>query len=199
MSANTTIELRVRRDGAKTELLSPEVGLFTEARGAGSVLTAGESAGTLLVLGRALRLVVPDSVAGRVVNAARERVHAPIGHGDVLYELEPLAATAASAANGPAHSAADAGALVFRAPQSGRFYHRSAPGEPVFASAGSVVTDGQPIGLIEVMKTFTHVVYRANAALPQQATVVRYVAADGGEVRAGDVLVEFERSRRAES
>ncbi|MBK7875645.1 MAG: hypothetical protein IPJ77_07830 [Planctomycetes bacterium] len=194
MSANTTIELRVRRDGAKTELLSPGVGLFTESRGAGNVLVAGETAGALLVLGRAVRLVVPEGVSGRVANAAKDRVHAPVGYGDVLYELEPISAADATGANDAKEAGARAGALVLRSPQSGRFYHRPAPGEPAFANAGSVVADGQPVGLIEVMKTFTHVVYRASATLPAHATLARYVAVDGGEVRAGDALIEFERA-----
>lgn len=190
---SATIELRVRKDGGQLHLLSPGVGLFTEARAAGQVLVACETAGSLLVLGRAVRLVVPEGVSGRVANAARERVHAPVGFGDVLYELEPLSASDAangSAARGPT---ASSGALVLRSPQSGRFYHRPAPGEAAFAGAGSVVADGQPVGLIEVMKTFTHVVYRANATLPAQAKIARYVATDGGEVRAGDALIEFER------
>src|SRR5688572_19734661 len=77
-----------------------------------------------------------------------------------------------------------------RAPQSGRFYHRPAPGEPAFADAGAPLADGQPIGLIEVMKTFTHVPYSAGAGLPARARLVRFVASDGGDVRQGDPLIE---------
>ncbi|MBI5364493.1 MAG: hypothetical protein HZA53_15050 [Planctomycetes bacterium] len=190
---NDALPFLIRRDGARSQLLSPGVGLFTEARAAGHVLVAGESAGALLVLGRTARLVVPEGVQGRVANAPRERVHAPVGYGDVLYELEPLSASDAAGSATSRDASTSSGALVLRSPQSGRFYHRPAPGEAAFASAGSVVADGQPVGLIEVMKTFTHVVYRANASLPQQAKVARYVAADGGEVRAGDALIEFER------
>ena len=189
---SATLELRVQRDGDRVRLCSPDVGLFTDGRASGQVLVPGEDAGALLVLGRAVRLVVPEGVQGRVASAAKERVHAPVGYGDVLYELEPLSAADAARATAANGASTSSGALVLRSPQSGRFYHRPAPGETAFASGGSVVSDGQPVGLIEVMKTFTHVVYRASAALPREAKVARYVAADGAEVRSGDALIEFE-------
>jgi len=186
-------ELLVERDGARVRLLSPGVGLFTEARAPGALLAPREAAGVLLVLGRPLRLVVPAEVTGRVVGPGFERRQAAVGFGDVLYELEQLATGAARAAPAAASSTAQAArGLVLRSPQSGRFYQRPAPGEPVFLAPGAVVQDGQPIGLIEVMKTFTHVVYRAGDGLPARARLVRYAAADGAEVRSGAALLELE-------
>ena len=195
MTPNDVLELLVRRDRGAIELLSPGVGLFTESAAAGSVLSSGADAGALIVLGRASRLRVPHDVEGRVRTIERERVQAPVGYGDVLYALEPLAASTTSSSElAPKPRAAASSALVLRAPQSGRFYHRAAPGEPAFVAAGQLVSDGQPIGIVEVMKTFTHVVYRATASLPPRAKVVRVVAGDGAEVRAGDALVELEPS-----
>lgn len=188
----STLELRVVRDGAQVKLLSPGVGLFTESLAEGHVLAPGQQAGALLVLGRVVRLTVPAEVHGRISGPARERVQAPVGYGDVLYELAPLSAEGANASSASAATTASTAALVLRAPQSGRFYHRAAPGEPAFVAAGHVVSEGQPVGLIEVMKTFTHVVYRATSTLPPRAKVGKLVAGDGAEVRAGDVLLELE-------
>ena len=59
-----------------------------------------------------------------------------------------------------------------------------------------MITAGQTIGLIEVMKTFTHLAYtpedKGGNALPTRARVVRIVAGDGDEVAEGDPLFEVE-------
>jgi len=66
------------------------------------------------------------------------------------------------------------------------------PPTPAFVEPGSVVTEGQTIGLLEVMKTFTQLVYRAENGLPPRARVARVVVPDGGEVKDGGVLLELE-------
>lgn len=189
------IELQAARAGTHVTLSSPEVGWFTAGLARGQVLEAGQDAGVLLALGRVLRLRVPAGVSGRIINAAPERVRAAVGFGDVLYELEPVesGANATRTAMDSSAGAADSrSSLVLRSSQSGRFYHRPAPGEPAFVSAGDEIADGRPVGLIEVMKTFTHVVYRPSAHLPPRVRVKTFVAGDGADVRQGDVLLELE-------
>jgi len=188
-----SMELIVRRDGDEVELLVPAPGLFTLALDKGALLYAGAPAGVLRVLEREHALHVPDGVHGRVVSARPDRVQQPVGHGERLYRLAPLSAEGfGSALADTGDAAADADGLVLRSPQSGRFYHRPAPGDPAFAEAGSELTAGDPVGLIEVMKTFSHVPYRAQDGLPQRARVVRLIAGDGAEVRRGDPLLEVE-------
>lgn len=197
----TELELSIDADGEGIRLLSPEVGFFVGARATGDALVAGERAGVILALGRRFELVVPPSVSGVIVSKAPERTRHPVGFGDVLYELAPVtAAGSARSAGRPAatQSASAPGStsgLVLRAPQSGRFYHRSKPGDPAFTSAGETVKDGQPVGLIEVMKTFSHVLYRAGDGWPASARVVRVVAQDGADVKSGDALLELEPAR----
>lgn len=186
-----TLELLVERADGRLRLLSPGVGEFTRARAKGELVSAGCDAGSLIVLGRARRLVLPAGVEGRVRNERPERVRQPVGHRALLYELEPVEAGAADAqAEDPA--ADPALGLVFRAPQSGRFYHSPAPGEPPFVEVGSVLEEGAPIGMIEVMKTFAVLPYRAGRGLPARATVRRLVAPDATDVAEGDPLVELE-------
>ena len=50
-------EMRVELVDGAVQLLSPGVGLFTSAEPAGRVLTPGQTAGQLIVLGRATALV----------------------------------------------------------------------------------------------------------------------------------------------
>jgi biotin carboxyl carrier protein len=187
---STRITLGVQRDGPRVRLTSPAVGQFTGAVERGRALTGGEVAGTLLTLGRALTLVVPDDVAGMIESAAPERVHEPVGFGSVLYELAPLDASRATASSTPATKSAG-GALVFRSPQTGRFWHRASPAEPALAAEGKLIEPGVAIGLIEVMKTFTIVNYVPSGDLPRKARIVRVLAADGAEVAERDALIEL--------
>src|SRR5262249_24003377 len=130
---------------------------------------------------------------GEVVSARPEAVLLPVGYGTRLYELAPIAGAGAGAsAAAQAKPASSSAALVFRAPYSGRFWQRPAPNDPPFAREGDVLADGRTLGLLEVMKTFTHLVYRPGGALPARARLVRLLVADGGEVEDGGALLELE-------
>lgn len=185
------LELLAGREGERLVLRSPEVGTFTCALPAGALLAPGAAAGVLHSLARRFDLVVPPGVSGRVVNARPERVLAPVGYGTVLYELEALASGPA-AERERATTGATPGVLLFRAPHSGRYWQRPAPNEAPFVSPGDVLENGRTLGLIEVMKTFTHVVYRSGGELPERARIARILVADGGEVEEGAALVELE-------
>jgi biotin carboxyl carrier protein len=176
-------------------LLSPAVGLFTGAARQGDVLCERQRAGTLLVLGRACALIVPDGVEGRVRNQRPERVHEPVDYGRVLYELAPLeGASAAAPTRSIQEEAQRSQGLFVLAPQTGRFYHRARPGDPPFVQPGSRVQEGSALGLIEVMKTFSQVAYHVQGGrserLPAQARVVAHLVADGAEVAQGTPLIE---------
>jgi acetyl-CoA carboxylase biotin carboxyl carrier protein len=185
----TDLELLARRDGDATLLCSPGVGLFTEPLAPGALLGPGQDGGALLAAGRAARLLVPAGVQGRVVSALPDRVQAPVAYGEVLYRLEPVAAGGDEAAD---EVASAGGGLVLPSPQTGRFYRRPSPDEPAYAEEGSELTDGAPVGLLEVMKTFSQVHYQAKGGLPARARLARWLVEDGAEVRTGDPLLELE-------
>lgn len=179
------------REGEELRLLSPQVGTFTCALPAGHTLVPGQLAGTLHVLGKAFALRVPPDASGIICSAAPERVHAPTGFRDRLYELRPIGEMEALREREEADAEA-AGGLHLRSPQTGRFYHRPSPDRPAFAAEGKVLEPGMPVGMIEVMKTFTHVTYQPEDRLPQRARVVRLLVGDGAEVEEGEPLVEVE-------
>lgn len=179
--------------GGRTELRSPAVGAFTHALPEGALLSPGAFAGRIVTLGVARDLRVPAGATGRIVSPRPVQTHTPVGFGTVLYEIVPLAGEAASdIPDAPAIPAQSADGLFVRAPLSGRFWHRAAPSEPPLVSTGSLVEAGQPVGLIEVMKTFSHIRYEPDARLPMRARVVRLVADDGAEVAEGAPLIEVE-------
>lgn len=186
-------ELRVERDGTRVRLLSPDVGLYTSALERGALVSGGTVVGVLAQLGVRRRLVVPDGVEGRVASEVPERAHHPLGYGDLVIELEEIRGTTRGAAAPTAGAGATVeGRLVLRATTSGRFWHRPAPGEPAFVAVGALVRDGSPVGLLEVMKTFSHANYRAQNGLPKEARVLALIAGDGADVRRGDALLAVE-------
>ncbi len=187
------LELRVVREGARVRLIAPDVGIYTATHAEHGLVAEGAVLGVLSQLGVRRYLVVPAGVEGRIASAAPERTHQPLGYGDVVAEVEELRADAASpiAARSAPKVATD-GRLVLRATTSGRFWHRPTPAEPAFVAAGAIVRDGSPVGLLEVMKTFSHATYRAANGLPDTARVLEVLVSDGADVRRGDALLSVE-------
>ncbi|MFT4539275.1 MAG: acetyl-CoA carboxylase biotin carboxyl carrier protein [Planctomycetota bacterium] len=190
-SDSSRVALRVSRDEAGIRLLAPHAGVFTCAHARGAALAPGQGAGTMLVLGRACELFVPEGVHGIVTSARPERVHAPVSYEDVLYELSALTTDGIEFERAEVTHDAEEG-LVLRSPQAGRFYHRPSPDVDPLTTVGSELQVGSPVGLIEVMKTFTHVPYQAHGGLPERARVVKILAADGADIAAGDGLIVVE-------
>ncbi len=170
------------------ELTSPMPGLFRPAVAIGDVVRAGATLGTLDVLGRVARVVVPDD-AGRGAIAAL--ADGAVAFGTVLVRLDrhAIAGADASADARPsaAGEAAADGARVFRAPTSGRLYTRPGPDKPAFVAAGTELRAGATVCLLEVMKTFHRVTYTG-----EPAKVAALLVADGADVDAGQPLLALE-------
>ena len=79
---------------------------------------------------------------------------------------------------------------MFPAPTDGMFYSRPSPEAPPFVRPGDTLERGQPIGLIEVMKTFNQILFEADG-LPDPAVVEEVLVGDGEEVCAGDPLLRL--------
>jgi acetyl-CoA carboxylase biotin carboxyl carrier protein len=109
--------------------------------------------------------------------------------GDFKIEIERVfqkggvAPAVAAPAGGAIAAPAAAGKHRVRAPLSGTFYHAQKPGAKPFCEVGMRVQRGQPIGIIDVMKTMNEV--PSDAA----GVVVEILAPDGREVRENDPLV----------
>ena len=184
--------LRVRpRNGEMCELLAPSVGIFALTVAEGELVSAGQSIGTVDVLGVLRELKVPDGIAGQVtarVGGARSRV--PVQYGDAVLTISMALGPGVSAASSTGAAASESG-LAFFAPMSGRFYSRPSPSEPPFISVGDTVHSGQTVGILEVMKTFNRVVYEGET-LPNQAIVERIVPVDGQDVVRGEMILALE-------
>ena len=166
-------------------LRSPAVGIWSDQPEAGIVLGPGSRAGTLVRLTERLALVVPDGVTGAVEILGARDLQAPVAFGEVLFAVH---ATAGSG-DLPGRAVERKKGRAVTAPTDGVFYRSPSPGTKAYVAVGDRVVTGQAIGLIEVMKTFSPIVY-GGGTLPEQAEVVALLAEDGEEVRAGQPLVE---------
>ncbi len=187
---NEPIELLIQSEEGKNFLLAPTVGIFTCALEPGQLLVPGQSAGSLTTLGVARTVVVPAGCSGRIASERFERVYQPVGFGTRIYELEPI--SEGQSFETELASEAESSNLVLCSSHAGRFWHRPSPADDAFANEGDVVEDGSVIGLIEVMKTFTHVHYRATGGLPPRAKLLRFLAGDGAEIKNNAALIEVE-------
>ena len=172
----------------RLELLGPAPGVLCEAPRALAQVIAGQPFALLEVLGRRTPLIAPAGARG-IIRVATP-IGTPIGYGDVIAVLGLGEIADVSLAPPSEAQRAESGILGLRASSSGRFYRRAAPGQPAFVSDGDVVSTGQTVGLLEVMKTFSRIHFTGDG-LPATARVVRVVPADGADVEAGDILLEL--------
>ena len=190
------------------ELRCPGPGRVRWDRGPGEVLVGGSVVGTLVRDERTYALAVPAGVRGAVVAVALAHQWNPCGHGELLATLSTAIADGddhaaqsvgagvrdahAAVAGADARAAAADGVWEVRSPTHGTFYTRPAPGAPAYAALGSAVESGQTVGLVEVMKCFSPILFDG---APFGRGVVREVlVADGAEVRADQPLLRIAAS-----
>ena len=71
-------------------------------------------------------------------------------------------------------------------PVPGVFYRRPSPDADEFVAAGDQVTEGQTIGLVEVMKSFSEL------KAPAAGAVKEFLVEDGDEVSVGQDIAVIE-------
>lgn len=172
------------------EVRAPAPGWFHLLVAADHLVAPGDVIGEIEILGRTIRITAP-AVRGLVkLPAGPALARRAVSYGDVLFRVATDVSIAGTTA---AETAAERAAhgLVFRAPTSGRFYGRPAPDKPAFAEAGTELSAGSTVCLLEVMKTFHRVTY-GGADVPARARVKDVLVADGADVNQGDALLALD-------
>lgn len=183
-----------RTEGDGTIVLgAPAVGLYRHAPAVGALLEAGAVVGELEVLGVSHRLLVPADARGLVLpRSGPALARRPVAFRDELVRLDPhVGERAATTAAAETQATSARAALQFRSPLSGRFYARPGPDQPPFVSVGDVVSRGQTIALLEVMKTFNRLTYGGDG-LPERARVVAIHPRDEDDIDEDDAIFDLE-------
>lgn len=185
------LELLVEGDAATGWVArSPAVGVWSRIPAIGAPV-AEAGAGILAQAGRRFELALPAGAAGRVAEVQADgRRELDVEWGQELFRLA-AAGDAGEVEGSGTDAAGTESADVLRAPSDGVFYTRPTPDAAPFAEVGATIRCGQPVGLIEVMKTFNHVLFEGEG-LPETAVVVAYLVADGEAVTAGSAILRFQ-------
>ncbi|MCB9569993.1 MAG: hypothetical protein H6710_22700 [Myxococcales bacterium] len=181
-------------DDGRLALRAPAVGLWRGRPPVGTLIRPDGPLGHIEILGELHELVAPAGAHG-VVAAGGDGsglARRPVAYDDLLLILDRQAAEVAETISGVQASDEPGHGLILRAPSSGRFYARPAPGKPAFVSVGEAISEGKVVGLLEVMKTFTRIHY-GGGDLPANARVTVIYAEDEADVAAGDPLLAVER------
>ncbi len=80
---------------------------------------------------------------------------------------------------------------MVRAFTTGLFYARPSPDSPPFVTAGEEIEKGKALGLIEIMKTFNHIIFHGTDKADTGKIKKIYVK-DGQEVKLGQPLFLIE-------
>ena len=185
-----------RGEDGKVRVLSPGVGWWWHPPHPGALVGPGTRIGTFQRLGQRYALVLPDGAAGRFTGPLPRGRAIPVEYGQPLLELAPVQAAAdteavaadATTLGHPPAAGLPAGGRAVVSPTDGVFYRRPSPGARPFVEPGDRVRTGQPLGLVEVMKTFNPILY-GGPGFPDEADVLEVRCGDAEEVRAGQVLV----------
>jgi acetyl-CoA carboxylase biotin carboxyl carrier protein len=186
------LEALARSTDAGVQLRAPAVGTWRPAAPL-PPLTPGAPIGELEILGVLHRVVVPQGVAGVAIDFDPRHGEIAVAYGEVMLVVDPEGAVAARGEPVASSNAASSGerGLVFDSPLAGRFYARPAPDKPTFVTPGDIVSTGQTVGLLEVMKTFNRITY-GGVGLPERARIVEIVPADEVDLDAGDTILRLE-------
>ena len=182
------LQVMVEEIDGERVVRAPSVGLWSRQPRPGCALVPGAAIGRLRRLNRTRLLVLPPDVGGRVTGPTRGRV-AAVEYGEALFrlsEIEAIVEPVESMTGANSDELEDTLAVI--APTDGVFYRRPAPDAAAFVELGQRLRVGQPVGLVEVMKTFNQIAY-GGPGLPDEAEVVRICCEDAEEVSAGQPLI----------
>jgi acetyl-CoA carboxylase biotin carboxyl carrier protein len=173
----------------RLQVMAPAVGIWREIPASGTLVGPRSIVGSLRQMHLRFRLEMPEGVSG-VMQLPDPRHSRALAYGEVMFELIRLAddRSEQSTVLSDAAEVGDPGLLALSAPTDGVFYSRPAPDAPAFVQVGQQIRRGQPVGLIEVMKTFNQIVFDG-AHLPDEGTIAEIRVGDGEEVSAGQPLI----------
>lgn len=178
-------------------ILSPGVGFYVDWPRKGTLLTGGSFAGRMKILNSYYDIHLPEDVYGRVVVNDDRDFSLPVAYGEELFRLNPDKSFDESgqkeARAGAVSEDIDTseGGFVVTAFTTGIFYAKPSPDSPPFVKEGQEIEKGKALGLIEVMKTFNHIIFHGTDD-SDTGTIKKVFVKDAQEVKVGQPLFIIE-------
>lgn len=174
-------------------VLSPGVGYYSFGPERGSFLTRGSFIGKLKVLNRSFDLYLPRDLYGKVVIDEEKDFIFPVEYRQELFRLNPEKdfAEPGKQSTGPDPGTEEIepseGGYVVTAFTTGIFYAKSSPDSPPFVTLDQEIEKGKALGLIEVMKTFNHIIFQGTED-SDTGRIKKIYVEDSQEVKLGQRL-----------
>ncbi len=185
----------IEKGNSLIRVLSPAVGFYSEMPKENVYLSSGAMIGRLTVLNTNFLLYLPDDVSGIVKYGQMPDRMIHVGYGDELFrlsieEINLRDKKSGIETNEQNENLAEKGHIV-RAFTTGIFYRRPSPDAAPYVEEGQKIEKGKVLGLIEVMKTFNHVVFQGTEN-SNNGTVKKILVGDGQEVKLNQPLFVIE-------
>jgi acetyl-CoA carboxylase biotin carboxyl carrier protein len=190
-----TLEVITEFKDSRHLIQAPTVGYYSERPKHGTFLKGGAFAGKIKILNTYYDLHLPEDIHGLVGADDDENLIFPVDYGKVLFRLNPDKNIEDDQSEGTSDRTGgetfdvdvpESGHLV-RAFTTGIFYAKPSPDAPTFVSEGEEIEKGTAMGLIEVMKTFNHIIFQGTDK-SHKGTVKKVYVKDAQEVKLGQPL-----------
>jgi biotin carboxyl carrier protein len=189
------LSLQVEIEGNEEQQIisAPAVGVFSNPPRTGDILAGGSFVGKLKTLNSCYHLFLPQDVSGQVLpNDAGDLVY-PVEYKQELFRLttdtglidEKIKDASGSDLN--ENEGYRENGFVVNAFTTGIFYAQPSPDSPPFVTLGQEIEKGKALGLIEVMKTFNHIVFQGTGE-SSTGTIKKIFVKDSQEVKQGQPL-----------
>lgn len=153
-----TLVCNIIVDNARIIVVSPLIGRLKLSVSTGQLLGPSQVIGTAMRLNRHFVIKLPAEMAVATIAAitSADRVIA-VEFGEHVMELQVVGKEADTRALDKQKNVTS---TSVDAPMDGMFYLAASPKDPPYVKIGDVITPGQTIGLIEVMKCFYPLKYQ---------------------------------------
>ncbi|MCP4213605.1 MAG: hypothetical protein GY765_03065 [bacterium] len=197
MSDKKTLQAISELKESQHKILAPAVGYFSGGPKTGDFLTGGDCIGKIKILNTYYELHLPAGLFGRVKVDEEMDLILPVEYGQELFCLNPdkdLVDAEKEVSGTDFDSEEDAvaeGGHVVVAFTTGIFYAKPSPDSPPFVKEGQEIEKGKALGLIEIMKTFNHIVFHGTDD-SDRGVVKKILVKDSEEVKSGQPLFVIE-------
>jgi len=176
----------IEKEDSQIRILSPAVGFYSEMPREKTFVTGGAMIGKLTVLNTSFFIYLPENVSGIVSYSESPDRIVNVGYRDELFRLTAeqteIVRQISGAEKIESNDEFAENGFVVRAFTTGIFYRRPSPDAAPYVEEGQQIEKGKVLGLIEVMKTFNHIIFQGTEN-SNSGVVKKILVQDGQEVK----------------